>query len=68
MNSQKSQVQFLFFCIKLIKKCIEKDPDDRPTFEEILKELRKNEYSLTSSIDKLVIHQRDIELSFVEAK
>ena len=56
------------FCIYLIQKCMEKDPDDRPTFEEILEELRKNEYSLASSIDKLVIQQRDMELSLFETK
>ena len=56
------------FCINLIKKCMSIDPDDRPSFDEIIKELRKNEYALASSIDKLVIHVRDMELSLFEAK
>ena len=54
------------FCIQLIKKCLSGDPKDRPTFEEILEDLRENEYSLTSSINKEVIHQRDMELALFE--
>ena len=56
------------FCIILIQKCLEKDPKDRPSFDEILDEMRKNEFSLASSNDKFVINQRDIELSIFEAK
>ena len=56
------------FCIQLIKRCLSYDPKDRPSSEEILNDLRKNDYSLASSIDKSVVHQRDMELSLFEAK
>ena len=39
---------------------------ERPTFEEILQELRENEYDLANSIDKSVIYQRDVELCLFE--
>lgn len=42
------------------------DPDERLTFEEILQELRENEYDLANSIDKPVIHQRDMEICLFE--
>lgn len=54
------------FCFKLIQKCMASDPDERLTFEEILQELRENEYDLANSIDKSVIHQRDMEICLFE--
>lgn len=54
------------FCIQLIKKCMELKPENRPSFNEILNELRKNEFSLASYIDKSVIYRRDKELDLFE--
>ena len=54
------------FCIQLIKKCMQFKPEDRPSFDEILKELRENGFSLAPYIDKSVIYRRDKELELFE--
>ncbi|KAK8846911.1 hypothetical protein M9Y10_019479 [Tritrichomonas musculus] len=54
------------FCIMLISKCLEPDPKNRPSFEDILLDLRKNAYELASDVNPLIISRRDNELDLVE--
>ena len=54
------------FCINLIKKCLQADPSDRPSFDEILNDIRENEYLLASFIDKSVVYKKDHELELFE--
>ena len=54
------------FCLDLISKCLENDPNERPSFIQILKEIRKNSYSLTNDIDISVIQKRDRELTVID--
>ena len=54
------------FCIKLIEKCLSFDPSKRPSFEEILIQLRKNSYELASDIDPSILSRRDKELEIIE--
>lgn len=61
-SSQVSQ-----FCIDLMMKCTESKPDSRPSFEDILKEMRDNSYQLAAEIDLPLIKKRDNELSFYES-
>lgn len=49
-------------CIKIMAKCLENDPSLRPSFEEILKDIRDNSYSLASYVDKKIVANRDKEL------
>ena len=55
------------FCIDLISKCTSSKPDSRPSFEEILEDIRAHSYGLASEIDKSLIRRRDSELSFYES-
>lgn len=49
-------------CIELISKCLLSNPKDRPSFEEILKCLRENNYLLSYDADPTIILQRDQEI------
>lgn len=51
------------FCIDLISKCIRYNPTERPTFDDILKDLRDHSYKLASEIDQSIVSRRDIELN-----
>lgn len=35
------------FCLDLISKCLRNDPNERPTFIQIMEEIRKNSYQLS---------------------
>lgn len=52
-------------CIDLISKCISPSPKERPSFNEILDYLRKNNYILSSDVDPLIVKQRDDELESI---
>ena len=54
------------FCINVISKCLSFDPSDRPSFENILDEMRKNFYQLADSVNSMIISKRDKELEFIE--
>lgn len=49
-------------CINIISKCLPLDPKDRPSFKEILEEIRSISYSLANGIDQSLIAKRDQEL------
>ena len=51
------------FCISLIKSCLSFDPEDRPSFDDILNEIRKHSYALASGVDKEELSGRDEELN-----
>lgn len=53
------------FCIELIRKCISKDPKDRPSFIDILNTLRENKYMLACDVDPSIVSKRDQELEQV---
>ena len=53
-------------CIDLISKCLSFKPSERPTFEEILKIIRNNDYSLADFVDQRIVSKRDIELQLFE--
>lgn len=52
------------FCIDLISRCISFDAQNRPSFEDILNEIRENFYFLCSDVDQDFLsiqdHQFDI--------
>ena len=56
------------FCIELIKKCLSFDPLKRPSFDDIINDIRKNNYLLASNIDQSVVFHRDHELELFETK
>ena len=53
------------FCIDLITKCLSPDPANRPSFESILDEMRKNSFGLASNIDPGILSRRDKELEII---
>ena len=46
------------YCIKLIKKCTESDPSNRPSFDEIIEDMKNNSFKLAEGIDSNVINHR----------
>lgn len=54
------------FCIDLISRCLSPTPSDRPSFEEILNDMRENSFNLASNIDVSIIERRDRELNYIE--
>ena len=53
------------FCIDLILRCLSFDPETRPSFIEILNEVRSNSYSLASNVDQSFVSLRD---QYIESK
>lgn len=56
------------FCIDLIIKCLSYKPSERPTFEEIINDIRKHNYTLASNLDITVLYRREHELELFETK
>lgn len=54
------------FCIDLIKNCLSYKPSDRPSFDEILTQLRENMYQLADDVDPSILRKRDMELSSIK--
>lgn len=50
------------FGIKLMEKCLSPDCSERPSFENILNELRKNSFQIADDVDSEIISQRDKQL------
>ena len=50
------------YCVDLISRCLSLLPADRPSFDEILSDMKANSYSLASDVNKKIIDQRDAEL------
>ena len=53
------------FCVHLIEKCLAPECSERPSFENILDELRKNSFQIADDVDSEVIYQRDKQLGLV---
>ena len=51
------------YCINLIKRCTAFKATERPTFDDIIKDIFHNEFQLASEIDKKVIIRRFQELN-----
>lgn len=66
LPSQSSSISSL--CIDIIKKCTKHNPLDRPSFDDILNDLRKNNYSLANYVDQSIISRRDNEIELFETK
>lgn len=54
------------FCISLISQCLSHSPGDRPSFEDILNQMRENSFELAPEVDKSVLSKRDKLLNFIE--
>ncbi|KAK8839270.1 hypothetical protein M9Y10_032202 [Tritrichomonas musculus] len=50
------------YCINLIKRCTKFEPEQRPTFDEIIDDMLSNNFALASEVDVKVISQRFKEL------
>ena len=46
------------YCIGLIKKCTDCDPSNRPSFDEILNDLKNHQFGLAEEIDVRIINDR----------
>ena len=66
MPMPEASSQISEFCIDLISRCTKTKPDERPSFEEILKDLREHGYGLAAEIDRDLIEKRDNELTSFE--
>ncbi|KAK8895273.1 hypothetical protein M9Y10_023717 [Tritrichomonas musculus] len=55
------------FCINLIEKCVCYDPDSRPSFDQILSDMKKNHYKFADDIDEKVPAFRSQELARFES-
>ena len=51
------------YCINLIKRCTMFEPEQRPTFDEIIEDMLSNNFALASEVDVKVISQRFKELN-----
>lgn len=51
--------------IELISKCLSENPRNRPTFEDILNNLRENDFLLLSDVDPSIVIERDKELDLL---
>lgn len=56
------------FCIDLISKCLSFKPSDRPSFDDILKEMKKKSYAMASDVDQAIIEKRIDEINSFEFK
>lgn len=54
------------FCINLISQCLAFDPSKRPSFEQILNQLRENSYELVQGVNPSNLSMRDKELEYIE--
>ena len=53
-------------CIEIISKCLSYKPSERPSFEQILTQMRENSYELAQGVDPLILSMRDKELEYIE--
>ncbi|KAK8865157.1 hypothetical protein M9Y10_010691 [Tritrichomonas musculus] len=53
-------------CLNLMSKCLSNDPNDRPSFEEILIFLRENNFLLAADVNTSIVSKRDLELISVD--
>lgn len=55
------------FCLDLINKCLSPLPLDRPSFQEILDDMKNNSFQFTEDVDPSVLIQRDKEIELIES-
>lgn len=53
-------------CINLVYKCLEHKPSKRPSFKEILSEMREKSFQLAPDVDASIVDRRDKELTQFE--
>ena len=53
------------YCIELIKKCIDYDINKRPSFDEIIDDMRQHSFRLADEIDFNIINQRYLTLDYI---
>ena len=53
------------FGVDLISRCLSFDYESRPSFEDILNEIRENNYNLASNVNMNIVSKGDNELSLV---
>lgn len=56
------------FCIDLISRCLSFRPYNRPTFSQILVDMKDNSYQLASTVDASIIDRRYNELRYFNAE
>ena len=52
-------------CIDLMSKCLSFNPDERPSFEEIIQILLKSNFMLAFDVDPTIVSKRDEELELI---
>lgn len=50
-------------CIDIMQKCLSLDPNDRPSSQEILEQIRCCSYNLAPNVDIGIVEKRDLELN-----
>lgn len=53
------------FCIELISKCTSPRPDDRPTFIDIIEDMKRHSFMLSSNVDSEIVSHRNQELEII---
>lgn len=48
-----------------MEKCLEPEYSERPSFDYILNELRKNSFQIADDVDSEIISQRDKQLDLI---
>ena len=54
------------YCIELIKKCLSYEPSKRPSFEDILENMKSNLFEFASEIDTDAVMRRFRELNWLK--
>lgn len=49
-------------CISIIQKCTNIDPNERPSFAEIIEEMKVKSFKLAEEVDSAIINNRYCEL------
>lgn len=55
------------FCLDMIRKCISFKPEDRPTMDDVLNEIRENSYNLAAEVENEVVLTRHRALNRFES-
>ncbi|KAK8884757.1 hypothetical protein M9Y10_043877 [Tritrichomonas musculus] len=61
----KSSTTISPFCIELISKCTSPRPDDRPAFIDIIEDMKRHSFMLSSNVDSEIVSHRNLELEII---